>query len=251
MISSSELDDLMAQSLRDIRKEPAFFRALLDAIVYVHAPFENQSERLRLVMFKSPDDGGFVVPVFTDEAKANFAARGNVRIVSMPGRSLLNAIRGTAVMINPNDARCTLYPEEIRELLASGSIAVVQEGDFSDGDTECFRLEKPPRTLTKTLKKALPAIRGVEVAFIAGVKWRQADRPNSVLIALGGRVGNAEREVRSTITALHRIVHELVQEVDLTHFDSKQAAPEWIHRLGLKPVYQRQLVTTGHSSKYN
>lgn len=251
MISSSELDDLMAQSLRDFRKEPAFFRALLDAIVYAHAPLENQSERPRLVMFKSPDDGEFVVPVFTDEAKANFAARGNVRIVSMAGRSLLNAIRGTAVMINPNDARCTLYPEEISELLATGNVALVQKGDFTDDEAEYFKLEKPPPTLTKALKKSLPGIQGVEVAFIAGVKWRQANRPNSVLIALGGRAGNAEREVRATITALRRVVHELVEDIDLTHFDSKQAAPEWIHLMGLKPVYRRQLVTTGHSSKYN
>lgn len=251
MISSSELDDLMVQSLRDLRKEPAFFRALLDAIVYAHAPPGNQSERLRLVMFKSPDDGEFVVPVFTDEAKAEFAARGNVRIVSMTGRALLNAIRCTAVMINPNDARCTLYPEEISELLATGSIALVQKGDFTDDETECFKLEKPPRTLIKALKKSLPGIRGVEVAFVAGLKWRQVERPDSVLIALGGRAGNGEREVRSAITALHRMVHELVQEVDLLHFDSKQPAPEWIHRLGLTPVYRCRFAAPGSTSKYN
>lgn len=251
MISSAELDDLMVQSLRDFRKEPAFFGALLDAIVYAHAPLENHSERLRLVMFKSPDDGAFVVPIFTDEAKASFADRGNVRIVSMTGRALLNAIRGTAVMINPNDARCTLYPEEISELLATGSIALVQKGDVTDDEAEYFKLEKPPRTLIKALKKSLPGIRGVEVAFVAGLKWRQVGRSNSVLIALGGRAGNRERQVRAAITALHGTVRELAQEVDLTHFDSAQAAPEWIHRLGLKPVYRRQLAMSTPTSKYN
>lgn len=241
MISSSELDDLMAQSLRDLRKEPAFFRALLDAIVYTHAPLEDESGRSRLVMFKSPDDGEFAIPVFTDEAKALFAAKGNVRIVSMTGRALLEATRGTAVMVNPNNSRCTLYPEEASELLATGSIAVVQKVDFKDGETKYVKLAKPPQVLMKALKKSLPGIRGVEVAYVAGQRWLQVERPDSVLIALGGRTGNAEREVRSTITALHRIVHEFAQDVDLIHFDSKQAPPEWIHRLGLTPVYQRRL----------
>jgi len=142
MNSPDSLDNLMEQSIQDFRKEPAFFRALLDATVYAHAPLNDASERLRLVMFKSPDDGELVVPVFTDESKAEFAARGNVRIVSLIGRTLFEITRGAILMLNPNDARCTLYPEEISELLASGTIAPsmpcsASQWPCSTGDSEC------------------------------------------------------------------------------------------------------------------
>jgi len=251
MASSTALDTLMEQSIRDFRKEPEFFRALLDAIVYAHAPLNEQSERLRLVMFKSPDDGELVIPVFTDEGKAEFAARGNVRIVSMTGRTLLEITRGAVVMINPNDARCTLYPEEICELLASGTIAPVQKDQFQENETRCYKLDKLPRALAKALKKSLPHILGIEVAYVAGLKWRQKDRPDSVVIALGGRADRAEREVRATVTALHRLLGEPGFPMDLVHFDGRQAKPEWIRRLKLMPVYRRRLGPPMPVSKYN
>lgn len=251
MSAPDSLDDLMEQSIRDFRKEPAFFRALLDATVYAHAPLNDSSERLRLVMFKSPDDGELVVPVFTDEAKAEFAARGNVRIVPLTGRTLFEITRGAIVMLNPNDARCTLYPEEIGELLASGTIAPIQKDQFEENGTRCYKLDKLPRPLTKALKKSLPDVRGVEVAYVAGLKWQQPNLPDSVVIALGGHPDSAEREVRAVATALHRTIDALKQPVDMVHFDSRGTKPEWIGNLGLKPVYRRRLGSPTPVSKFN
>lgn len=251
MNAPDSLDDLMEQSIQDFRKEPDFFRALLDATVYAHAPLNDSSEHLRLVMFKSPDDGEPVVPVFTDEAKAEFAARGNVRIVPLTGRTLFEITRGAILMLNPNDARCTLYPEEIGELLASGTIASVQKGQFQENETRCYKLDKVPRALTKALKKSLPHILGIEVAYVAGLKWRQEDHPDSVVIALGGRADRAEREVRATVTALHRALGEPSLPMDLVHFDSRQAKPDWIRRLKLVPVCRRRLGQPMPVSKYN
>ncbi|HKZ11459.1 MAG TPA: SseB family protein [Rhodanobacteraceae bacterium] len=251
MASTTTLDDLMEQSIRDFRKEPAFFRALLEATVYTHAPLNEESERLRLVMFKSPDDGDLVIPVFTDKGKAEFAARGNVRIVSMTGRALFDVTRGTAVMINPNDARCTLYPEEISELLASGTITPIQKSQFQENETRFYKLDQVPRQLAKALKRTLPGIRTVEVAYVAGLKWQQPDHPDSLLIAFGGNADKAEQEVRAAATALHLAIERLDRPVDMVHFDRCQTLPEWIRRLGLKPVYRRRLGQTMPVSKYN
>lgn len=251
MTTPKVLDELMEQSVRDFRKEPAFFRALLDAIVYAHAPLESPSDRLHLVMFKSPDDGQLVVPVFTDEAKAELAARGSVRIVPLPGRTLFEITQGTAVMLNPNDARCTLYPEEISELLATGTVAPIQKNQFQDGETQCYKLNQVPRLLAKGLKKALPEIRSVELAYVAGLKWQQPDRPDSLLIALGGHTDTADREVRATATALHRTFKKLNKPVDVIHFDSNEPKPDFIRRLGLTPVYRRRLGQSAPVSKYN
>jgi len=251
MNASTSLDDLMEQSIRDFRKEPAFFRALLGATVYAHAPLNDSSEKLRLVMFKSPDDGELVVPVFTDKAKAEFAARGNVRTIPLTGRTLFEITRGAILMLNPNDARCTLYPEEISELLASGTIAPIQKDQFGENKARCYKLHKLPRPLTKALKKSLPDIRGVEVAYAAGLKWREANLPDGVVIALGGHPDRAEREVRAVLTALHRTIVAFDQPVDIVHFDCNGAKPNWIRNLGLKPVYRRRLGSPMPVSEFN
>ncbi|MBN8735977.1 MAG: SseB family protein [Xanthomonadales bacterium] len=251
MNAPDSFDELMEQSIQDFRKEPEFFRALLDATVYAHAPLNDVSERLRLVMFKSPDDGELVVPVFTDAAKAEFAARGNVRIVPLIGRTLFEITRGAILMLNPNDARCTLYPEEINELLASGTVAPVSKDQFVENGTRCYKLKKLPQPLTKALKKSLPEIRGIEIAYIAGLKWREPNLPDSVVIALGGHPESAEREARAVATALHRTIDALNQPVDLVHFDCNGAKPKWIRNLGLKPVYRRRPGPPMPISKFN
>lgn len=238
--SSIGLNRLIEAAAADPRREPELFRALLDATMYAHSPIGDKSERLRLVMFKSPDDGSYVVPVFTDKAKAEFAARGNVLLVEAAGREMLEATRGTTVMINPNDVRCTLYPEEIDALLANGTIAPIQKARFEEGQTKCFKLRKVPPALVKAMKRSLPKIYSVEVAYVAGLRWRAADQPDSLIIALGGCADREDRDARATAIALQRVVQQLDQPVDIVHFDSSQAKPAWINRLGLKPVYQRR-----------
>lgn len=199
-------------------------------------------------MFQNPDDGRFVVPLFTDEAKANFAARGNVRIIEGTGRAMLEAIRDTTVMLNPNDARCTLYPEEIAALLATGTVAPVRKHELEEGKARRYKL---PERLVKALKTALPGIQGVTMAYVAGVKWRQDRHPDSLLIMLGGRADATEREVRAVATVLRRVIERLDRPVDLTHFDDDQPAPEWIQHLGLKPVFRRSLRPPAPVSRYN
>lgn len=249
--SAGGLDGLIDAAANNPSREPELFRALLDATMYAHTPIGDKSKRVRLVMFKSPDDGSYVVPVFTDKAKAEFAARGNVRLVVAKGREMLQATRGATVMINPNDVRCTLYPEEIEELLASGTIAPIQKDCFEEGQTQCFRLPKVPTALAKAMKKSLPDIHGVEVAYVAGLKWRETDRPDSLLIVLGGRADWEDRDARATATALHRVIQQINQPVDIVHFDSSHDKPDWITSLGLKPVYRRRLSQPRLGGKYH
>jgi hypothetical protein len=170
----------------------------------------------------------------------------------MPGRTLFDISRGAAVMINPNDARCTLYPEEISELLTTGTVAHVRKDRIREGEAQYFKLDKVPPILAKAMKKVLPDIRSVELAYVMGLKWHEAERPDSLLIVLGGCPDRAEREVRALATALHRTFQELDEAVEVIHFDGRQAKPEWIRRLKLVPVYRRRL---GHpmpvSNKYN
>jgi len=249
--SAIGLDRLIEAAAKDPSRELELFQTLLGATMYAHSPIDDKSERLRLVMFKSPDDGSYVVPVFTDKAKAEFAARGKMRLVEGTGREILEITRGATVMINPNDARCTLYPEEISELLATGVVAPVRKHQVREGEAQYFKLAKVPPVLARAMKKALPDIRSVELAYVMGLKWQEAERPDSLMIVLGGCPDKAEREVRALVTALYRTFQELGEAVDVIHFDGRQSKPEWIRRLKLVPVYRRRLGQPISVSKYN
>lgn len=243
MVSTAELEKLMEASIQDARAEPAFFRALLEASLYVHTPKVEPPGKRQLVMFKSPDDGRFVVPVFTDETKADWATRGNVRVLELKGRNLLEQIRGSTLMLNPNDTRCTLYPQEIERLLRDGEVAPVQKWTADiDGKSEqsIYKLDQLPKALVRELRAALPGIREVEVAYLAGLKWAKGTEPDSLVIALGGDQKVAERSVRTLLTALYDVSRRIDRPIDVVHFDSHDPQPEWIKRLGIQPVYRRQ-----------
>jgi hypothetical protein len=243
MTSTAELQRLLEASIKGSRAEPAFLRALLDAPLFVHTPKVEPPGRRQFVMFKSPVDGQYVIPVFTDHAKANWASRGDVRVLEMNGRALFDMARGATFVMNPNDDWCTLYPDEIERLLCDGTVAPVQEWAPDEHlDRRVYKLDRVPKLLTRGLGAVLPAIREVEIAYLAGMKDIGGNMPDTLIVALGGDLKFAERSVRTTITALYDVINRVNRPVDMTHFDPADT-PVWIHNLDLKPVYHRQAVT--------
>src|SRR5688572_4963260 len=128
VISAAELTRLMHHALADKTAEPAFFRALLEATVYAHAPRHDRSGRLRFIQFTTPE-GLTVLPFFSDPAQANAAAGSAARVVVATGRQLFALTRGATLMLNPNQVSCVLYPEEIASLLDHGEVAVMDQVD--------------------------------------------------------------------------------------------------------------------------
>lgn len=116
MITPEELALFLQQALADKTAEPAFFRALLDALVYAHTPRNDRHARLRFIQFVTPE-GLTVLPFFSDEVQARAAAGTAATVVAMTGRELFGLTRGATLMLNPNETNCVLYPEEISALL--------------------------------------------------------------------------------------------------------------------------------------
>ena len=81
-ISTAELERSLERARTNREEEQAFFRFLLEAWVYAHVPLNDDHSRLRLVQFRHPE-GFLAVPIFTSEAKARFAGRGEVRTVKL------------------------------------------------------------------------------------------------------------------------------------------------------------------------
>lgn len=245
MVTSDELDRLMQAGIKDPGREIEFFRALLDATVFAHGPTEEADPvKLHFLMLKSPDDKEWVIPVFTDLAKAQRASSPTVRILAMSGRKLLELTRGGAVMLNPNDRKCTLFPEEIAQLLDHGTLPPIERFRIdSDGDAHVYRLEGVPRAIQKVVRKALSGISSAEVAYVAGAKWKSG-QPDGVIVAVGGGAPNGEHVARAISSALQLSPEPIYTAVNVTYFDPKASEPPWIKNLRIPAIYRRALANT-------
>ena len=70
--AEADLEAALERARESYEEERAFFRRLLDATVYVHAPVSDDSKTPRLVQFRHPD-GFDAIPFFLSLAKAQVA----------------------------------------------------------------------------------------------------------------------------------------------------------------------------------
>lgn len=237
-ISQKDLDALMAASIENPAMETIFFRALLDADVYVHAPAQPTGPNLSLVTFVAPE-GVRVIPVFTDRAKAEFASSHLVRIVKLTGRQLFTVTPGATFMLNPNDRRCTLYPEEIQALLRHGQMARFSTEQLKqDFQVAVAAPTGAPPELEATAVQVLSTFPGVRRAYLC--EFRQEphlDHPWLVIAVVG--VGlDEERVGRALATALQTGSTRLEATVDLIFLKDEDAYPPWLVDANLTPFFE-------------
>jgi hypothetical protein len=242
----STLERLMAHAVQDSRHEQAFFQALLKAIVYAHMPASDRldGERIRFVQFHRPDNGALVLPFFTDEKKARRALGTSERVIALSGRRLLELTRGATLMLNPNDNRCVLYPEEIDTFLRTGFIANLTKFTVEEGKSPLIGppTNEPPSWMIDALITALAKLTYVQVAYIIGVyTTSESPQQTGFLIALGGDGQYAERAVHAVTTVLQPLCQEHDGPgVDMTHFEHPAGqVPDWVSTFSLEPFYDR------------
>lgn len=236
-----DLNDLLAQALKDKTLEPAFLRALLGARVYAHVPSTMQGRNLAFIQFPLPKTGRLVLPFFSDEKQARDAAGTRARVITMMGRQLFELTRGATLILNPNGASCTLYPEEIAALLERGEVAAVEKLDAAGIEHMEFREPDPvPTWLIDPLIGLYLQLSAVEAAYVAEFRRLNDSTQGTagLLIAVGVEVVETEHVARATITLIQPLCRTLDVPVDLTAFVSN-AMPDWIRRAQLTPFYQR------------
>lgn len=243
MVSVAELDAMMRQALADKTAEPAFLRALLDATVYAHTPRTGHRGRLCFIQFPLPDSERMVLPFFSDEAQARAAAGSAARVVVLTGRQLFELTRGATLMLNPNSANCTLYPEEITALLDHGEVAIVDQVEVAEPQPMEFREPEPvPTWLIDPLITLYARLPSVEAAYLVEVRAPDERDPEHVglLIAICVPLEETERAARATITAIQALCRVRDAAVDLTAF-VPATLPDWVRDIGVKPFYTRAL----------
>jgi len=241
MAGASVLTQLLVRATRDLRYEPAFFRALLNATVYAHVPLGDPiSRRLRFIQFHHPETGQLLLPFFTDKRKARAATGSDARVVTLRGRVFLEATRGATLMLNPNDERGTLYPEEIDVLLRTGYMARFESTKVQLGEEP---LVGPtgftPAWLLDLLTVSLAALSYVKVGYLASLHAVPGAGAPSLLLALGVDAGRGDRAVHAVITALQPACRQHQFALDIIHFIEPVERPAWVEAFGLRPVYEK------------
>lgn len=245
-ISTVELERRLERARIHREEEPAFFRCLLDAWVYAHAPLSDDHPRLRLIQFRHPD-GFYAVPFFTSESKAQAAGQAAaVRIVKFTGRDLFAGTPGATFMLNPNDGGCVLYPEEVDALLRTGTVARIEQFHL-DEEIPFLVSERanPPTWLMPSLMALYTQMPLVEAAYLLEVAPSENPTDRTLLIALAVPPEHSERAVRATITAIQPLCARAQLALDITVFNPATGTPAYLCQPGVERFYAPRLVSPG------
>ena len=237
---TAALDALMQRAISNPADEPAFLRALLDAELFVHRPQGDDDDRLRIVQFDRPD-GLQVIPVFTDIHKAYAASSAAVEIVGLKGHVLFDATRGATFMLNPNDTSCTLYPEEIADLLSGRPVSRAPVADHIEG-VGVEAAEEGDLWIARLVAGALEGIEPVTVLYQLKAHVPNGAGQPAVLLVIGVPEQHSERAARAVSARLEANAHRLLCAVDLTHFDPYAPVPDWIEPFAAHPVWRRERI---------
>lgn len=238
-VHQSELNRLLEASIADRTKEPEFFRALLDATVYAHAPKADRGSRVRLIQFHAPD-GELLLPFFSDYGKADVAARGNVRILALKGRQLLESTQGATLILNPNNHWCKLYPEEVRVLLRTGDVAIVESDNYEERTKIAVSApEDVPEKLLEVFRSILAMLPDVEAAYLVDMRFEpHLDHPNWV-VAVRTPKAMCTRVCRAILAELQSRPTLTDKPLSLLTLPTEDPTPDWAAELNPEPIYRR------------
>jgi len=201
MISEYELEQLMRAAMSDCRKDPDFLRALPEAVLHTLAPASDDTGRLRLWMFRQPN-GVLFIPYFTNLEQARESAAGQLRVVTLPGKQLLEISRGATVIINPNHESCRLHPEEI-DALVSGNVAVIATQVLKEGCEILVTMPSGvPTWIIETLRDLYGRMPFVECAWLVDAHPVERPDDSTLVVCLDVAPPHQSRAATATLTAL-------------------------------------------------
>ena len=216
-------------------EELAFFKQLIDAIVYVHAPVSDDARKQRLVQFRHPD-GFDAIPFFTSLGRAQVASSAAVRILGVSGRELLSGTRGATLMLNPNDGGVVLYPEEIATWLDRGFLARVER--LAPVEFAVRPAQGAPAWLAPAISRSLEHANFVSSAYLLETH-AGAEQPPGLLIWLVVDLAFAERAARLVTTAVQPLCSDLDVIIDVAVHDVSQPLPAGLDDPRILPIFTR------------
>lgn len=225
--NAMELDQLISKAIDDPSKEPELFARLLNATLFVHAPKKTTGAKLSVVKFKTPQ-GILAIPVFTDREKAEFAGRGNVRILPVQGRLLLSATPGETVVINPNDSWCILYPEEIQAILKGQALGRNPGSIEMPKGLKLRSAKNPEPAFLEILVVSLGSVEHALDAWLTEATDVTGQSASGYVVVVAAESPHHERIARSLTLALVEFGRSLERTVDITFVEPGDVHNAWL-----------------------
>lgn len=235
--AEAHLEAALERARGDSAEELAFFKQLMDALVYVHAPVSDDARTPRLVQFRHPD-GFDAIPFFTSLGKAEVASSAAVKILGVSGRDLLEGSRGATLMLNPNDGGIVLYPEEIATWLDKGFLARVER--LAPAELVVGPAVSTPAWLAPAISRSLEHANFVSSAYLLETHSSAGtEQPPGLLIWLVVDLAFAERAARLVTTAIQPLCADVDVIIDVAVHDVSQPLPAGLEDPQILPVFTR------------
>lgn len=210
MTTQSDLQRLLKEVRNNPLTEPRYFEALLTATVYAHVPLKQVAGRLRFIQFVRPDNGQTVLPFFSNRIRAERASGPDVTIIAMDARQLFELTRGATLMLDPNDERAALYPEEISALLSGKPLVAFGLEKVAEPETVGVRNPTVAADdLIATLKAYCATEPDIEAGYIAEILRGQEYEEASLWVAMVATPKVFERITRTSMQRIQPLLSTL------------------------------------------
>jgi hypothetical protein len=247
---ANELEHALIAAGTDASVRPTFYRLLLESPLYaidttLDATGSSHEEGIRIA---GPNetlplqalelDGKPHVAVFSSLPRLKHVLTGARHYVSMDGRALLQAVRGSHVVLNPgSEYGKVLVPEEIEAVLAGPPLGA-QPHHVSAGTR--IRLGHParfPHPLVDALQPVLRKTKSVRAAYLALIHEPESSVPPHIVIGVDH--DGDWNSFLQTATAVARDVECANPPIDFIEIDGGPVAGYLVAQT--KPFYKRNL----------
>ena len=197
--TKNELETLLEQAANEPAHRPAFFRALLEATVWVPgtaAEGEQVVEDSALdLQHWEKDDGASVIPFFSSLEALQQAVDEEQAFVVMPVRTLFEMTLGETLFLNaklPTGKEFT--PREISHLIGEEGNPLSTQTVLEGGSALLLsEVAEPPAQMIDSLTTLFKTLKTVKRAFLCSIK-ESAEEPANLLIGI-----EAEGDIESII----------------------------------------------------
>lgn len=242
MAKDNKIDALLRAAVNEPGCRPAFYRALLDAEVYVLVD-EGCARGKKVVPAGSLIqivqwcvDGDYVTPFFSSVEAVREGAPYNLRCVIMPVRDLFESQPGARLHLNPNcQFTCRFEPHEVASLLASGSVNIPESRVTEESRAVVWERESnPPQAMLASLRVLYQGLPPVQAAYL--VRMHDVKAGQSSLV-IGLRIcGDQEAVLNGTASV---VADTSSAPVDLLVFPKHEEDLEHGISTVVEPFYQR------------
>lgn len=193
----NDLHAALVDATQEAAKRPAFYKALMDAEVFVIGHTGQATAEGALSLEAGDDvslvhwekaDGTPVIPFFSHIEALQQAIESETRYLRLPTRSLFEMTRGATLYLNPkSDYGKEFVPHEVDALLDTGMNQRAQRR-VVEKETRVL-LGQPrayPQAMVEALCQLLPSHPGVKAAYLCLMQDAEAENTPVLLIGFEG-----------------------------------------------------------------